>query len=236
MSGDQLSQAEIEKLLKAAAQGAKPGASDAQAGVQTGGSAGVVSQPEVGALPGGDPGGALNQDEIEKLLQQAGRGTPPPTKPQDRTASSTEKSGNQPQGEIHPADLEYLFHQAEQALASLSVDSAGSRNLPPGVSAFEFTEFAGAPPSAQAATLDLLKEVELDVRIELGKTRMYLEDVLKLRKGTVVTLDKLAGDPVDVYVNGRLVARGEVLVLNDNFCIRVAELVAGKESPVKSDV
>lgn len=236
MSGDQLSQAEIEKLLKAAAQGAKPGASDAQAGLQTGGSAGVVSQPEVGALPGGDAGGALNQDEIENLLQQAGRGTPPPAKPQDRTTSSTEKSGNQPQGEIHPADLEYLFRQAEQALASLSMDSAGSHNLPPGVSAFEFTEFAGAPPSAQAATLDLLKEVELDVRIELGKTRMYLEDVLRLRKGTVVTLDKLAGDPVDIYVNGRLVARGEVLVLNDNFCIRVAELVAGKESPVKSDV
>lgn len=54
---------------------------------------------------------------------------------------------------------------------------------------------------------------------------MLLEDVLKLRRGSVVTLDKLAGDPVDLYANGRLVARGEILVLNDNFCIRVAELV-----------
>jgi flagellar motor switch protein FliN/FliY len=44
----------------------------------------------------------------------------------------------------------------------------------------------------------------------------------------VVTLDKLAGDPVDIIVNGRLIARGEVLVLNDNFCVRVAELVAGE--------
>ena len=56
---------------------------------------------------------------------------------------------------------------------------------------------------------------------------MYLEDVLKLRKGSVVPLDKLAGDPVDIYVNGRLIARGEVLVLNDNFCVRVAELIVG---------
>ena len=56
---------------------------------------------------------------------------------------------------------------------------------------------------------------------------MYLEDVLRLRKGSVVPLDKLAGDPVDVYVNGRLIARGEVLVLNDNFCVRVAELITG---------
>ena len=65
------------------------------------------------------------------------------------------------------------------------------------------------------------------MKIELGRTQMYLEDVLKLRKGSVVPLDKLAGDPVDIYVNQRLVARGEVLVLNDNFCVRVAELIVG---------
>jgi flagellar motor switch protein FliN/FliY len=57
---------------------------------------------------------------------------------------------------------------------------------------------------------------------------MHLEDVLRLKQGAVVTLDKLAGDPVDIYANGRLIARGEVLVLNDNFCVRVAELVTGE--------
>ena len=80
------------------------------------------------------------------------------------------------------------------------------------------------------ATLDLLRDVELDVKIELGRTHMLLEDVLKLRRGSVVALEKLAGDPVDVYVNGRLVARGEVLVLNDNFCVRVAELITGDDT------
>ena len=75
--------------------------------------------------------------------------------------------------------------------------------------------------------MDLVRDVELDLRIELGRTHMYLEDVLKLRRGSVVPLDKMAGDPVDMFVNGRLIARGEVLVLNDNFCVRVAELVAG---------
>jgi flagellar motor switch protein FliN/FliY len=59
---------------------------------------------------------------------------------------------------------------------------------------------------------------------------MAIEDLIKLRKGSVVPLDKLAGDPVDVFVNGRLVARGEVLVFNDNFCVRVAELVSGDQS------
>ncbi len=73
--------------------------------------------------------------------------------------------------------------------------------------------------------MDLISDVDLDLKIELGRTQMHLDEVLKLRKGSVVTLDKLAGDPVDVYVNGRLVARGEVLVLNENFCVRVAELL-----------
>ena len=59
---------------------------------------------------------------------------------------------------------------------------------------------------------------------------MQLEYVLQLKKGGVVTLDKLAGDPVDIYVNGRLIAKGEVLVLNGNFCVRVAELIADKSA------
>ncbi len=74
--------------------------------------------------------------------------------------------------------------------------------------------------------IDLLRDVELNVAIELGRTQMLVEDVLKVDEGSVIELDKLAGDPVDVYVNDRLVARGEVLVLNDNFCIRVSEIVA----------
>lgn len=88
------------------------------------------------------------------------------------------------------------------------------------------TEASNEPPH----TMDLLSDVELDLRIELGRTQMRLEDVLHLRGGSVVALDKLAGDPVDVYVNGRLIAHGEVLVMNDNFCIRVTELVGGSVS------
>jgi len=80
---------------------------------------------------------------------------------------------------------------------------------------------------AQVSSIELLRDVELNVKIELGRARMLVEDVLKLCEGSVVELDKLAGDPVDVFVNDRLVARGEVLVLNDNFCVRVNEIIAG---------
>jgi flagellar motor switch protein FliN/FliY len=81
----------------------------------------------------------------------------------------------------------------------------------------------------QASGIELLGDVDLEVTIELGRTEMLVEDVLRLGPGSVVELDKLAGDPVDVLVNGRLIARGEVLVLNDNFCIRISEIVADLE-------
>ena len=94
---------------------------------------------------------------------------------------------------------------------------------------------AGAPASDTGSSVDvsgieMLGDVDLHVSIELGRTTMVVEDVLKLADGCVVELDKLAGDPVDVYVNNRLVARGEVLVLNDNFCIRISEIIGNLDA------
>ncbi len=70
------------------------------------------------------------------------------------------------------------------------------------------------------------EEGRFDLQIELGRTELPVEEVPTLREGSVVVLDKLAGDPVDILVNGRLIARGEVLVLNDKFCVRIAEIIA----------
>jgi flagellar motor switch protein FliN/FliY len=95
-------------------------------------------------------------------------------------------------------------------------DASGSFDLP---------SFSRAAAKAAGGPIELLKDVDLQVKIELGRTRMLIEDVLRLAEGSVVELDKLAGDPVDVYVNEQLVARGEVLVLNDNFCVRINEIV-----------
>jgi len=95
-----------------------------------------------------------------------------------------------------------------------------------GATALSLSDLASSLSAGQNKdTLDLLSDVQLQVRVELGRTRMYVEDILQLGSGAVVELDKLAGDPVDVYVNERHVARGEVLVLNDNFCIRVNEIL-----------
>jgi flagellar motor switch protein FliN/FliY len=205
---EQIGQDEIEKLLAQAQAGKAPAASPA---------------------PKPDAGPSLGQDEIEALLKSGGIASPPAAASSAAAARSAAASTASAKSAATPVegatDIELLLNHAEAALASVQREHDA---LPPGARPFALQDFAGSPPSTETATFDLIRDVELDLEIELGRTHMYLEDVLKLRKGAVVSLDKLAGDPVDIYVNGRLIARGEVLVLNDNFCVRVAELVVGE--------
>lgn len=103
--------------------------------------------------------------------------------------------------------------------------------MPAGSMTLDLPDFGGERLSGlEAESISLLNDVKLDVKIELGRANMRIEEVLQLGEGSVVELDKLAGDPVDVLVNERLVARGEVLVLNDNFCVRISEVLAGEET------
>jgi flagellar motor switch protein FliN/FliY len=88
----------------------------------------------------------------------------------------------------------------------------------------------GREYGAERAEFEKLRDVELDLSIELGRAEMPLADVMALEPGVVVPLDKRAGDPVDIVVNGRLVARGEVVVVENKFCVRVVELVGARQA------
>lgn len=112
--------------------------------------------------------------------------------------------------------------------------AAPAKPAPPAAKPVVLPVFAREPEVVVPKAIDLLSDVNLNVKIELGRTRMLIEDVLKLTEGAVVELDKLAGDPVDVYVNDRHVARGEVLVLNDNFCVRINEILSPAVEPAKT--
>ncbi len=76
------------------------------------------------------------------------------------------------------------------------------------------------------ATMDMLMNVTLQLAVELGRTRMTVRQVLDLQKGSVVELNRMAGDNVDIYVNDHLIARGEVVVVDDKFGVRITELVS----------
>ncbi|HWI65941.1 MAG TPA: flagellar motor switch protein FliN [Symbiobacteriaceae bacterium] len=82
---------------------------------------------------------------------------------------------------------------------------------------------AAAPP--ESAPIGLLANVEMDVAVHLGQARRSIRDILSMSPGSVVELDKLAGESVDILVNNRLVARGEIVVIGENFGVRVTELI-----------
>ena len=120
---------------------------------------------------------------------------------------------------------------AQEAMSSVEANTesaeqpAPSTEDPDDAAPFSMPSFSASENASLDAGIDLLSDVNLRVTIELGRTEMLVEDVLRLGEGSVVELDKLAGDPVDIYVNDRHVARGEVLVLNDNFCVRINEIL-----------
>lgn len=80
-------------------------------------------------------------------------------------------------------------------------------------------------PVGEAASLDMLMDIGLQVTVELGRARMTIREVLSLGPGTVVELNRLAGEPVDILINGKPVAKGEVVVLGDMFGIRVTDII-----------
>ncbi len=136
---------------------------------------------------------------------------------------------------VAASQIDRLLAEAESTRRPERAEPDGPE---PATSPFEWHELADDRLTAGPANFDLAGDVELDLRIELGRTRMVLEDVLKLRRGTVVPLDKLVGEAVDIIAGGQLIARGEVIVLNGNFAARIIELVlpsqlqAGGTTPV----
>jgi len=149
----------------------------------------------------------LSQDEIEALIQGAGQ--------PESDAAKGKKKGVEAET------------QAQAAPAGEVVDV---RDSVPGVSA-EVRPAAFSPvglsrdPSSRN-NVDLILDVQLNVAVELGRARMQVRDVLGLGPGSVVELDKHAGEPVEVVVNNKTVARGEVVVIDENFGVRITEIVS----------
>ena len=90
-----------------------------------------------------------------------------------------------------------------------------------------------APPVSMNSKIEMLLDVELPVVIRIGKTEMYLKNILKLGTGSIIQLDKVVDEPVELFVNDKLIARGEVVVVDSNFALRIIEIVS-KEERIKS--
>lgn len=172
--------------------------------------------PQQEASQGSQSSGAvLSQEEIERLLaangtsgagQPAAQPATPPTPMQAQTAP------------VQPA---YVPAQPIYA-PDPKVISTKPVQLPP----LDAEERLG---KEQADNLEMIMSVPLEISVEIGRTRRKVEDILALSKGSLVVLDKLAGDQVDLFVNGLCVARGDVVVIDDNFGVRITEVLKRTE-------
>jgi len=187
-------------------------------------------------MPGEDPNpqrGEVSQSDIDAALaaaafvaQPATASIAPPVESQEpANGSVTAAADALTQTHLSGGVFDDAASVMAAAIAEEKAAAAAGRSLP--AKPLDLPDLGKSAGTRTDHGIDLLGDVELNVTIELGRATMLIEEVLRLGEGSVVELDKLAGDPVDVLVNERLVARGEVLVLNDNFCVRISEIVAG---------
>ena len=97
--------------------------------------------------------------------------------------------------------------------------------LPTNVSPVNFQNFDVQSVIQQKENIGIIMDVPLEVTVELGRTRKKIKEILEFSPGTIVELDKLAGEPIDVLVNGKFVAKGEVVVIDEKFGIRITDIV-----------
>lgn len=228
-----MSQAEIEAML---------------AGVNGGG------EPAPAPAPEPDRGGdrKMSQAEIEAMLAGGAPAAPPPA-PAPAPAPQPAPPPQQPAAPVaapapapapaapaaSAADFGAMMAAMMTAMTTAMANNAAAaqpapapapKKPEPKVIATKSVRMEEMDPAErlgkeQAQNLDLIMEVPLQVTVEIGRARRKVQDILEFAKGSLVVLDKLAGDQVDLFVNGKCIARGEVVVIEDNFGVRITEIV-----------
>ncbi|MCE5314754.1 MAG: flagellar motor switch protein FliN [Armatimonadota bacterium] len=165
----------------------------------------------------------LSQAEIEALLSGAGQSSEAAAEtPAEAAAAAPEQSAEAEQMEPVSAPAPA---PAAAPQPNITVSSAPT----PGVRAAAFAPMASAADSASRNGVELIMDVRLNVAVELGRSTLSVREILALGPGKVVELDKHAGEPVEVVINNKTVARGEVVVIDENFGVRITEIIGSRE-------
>ncbi len=175
----------------------------------------------------------LTPDEINELAKAMdGEDNPKEEIPKNDTTSS---KGTPPEplesiDENAPPDIESSIEALTENATFTPTEGGGEEKGSPNISHAQFMQLE-EPPNVEelpAKPIQRMYDVKVQVEAILGSTRMTLEDVLKLQTGSVVELNKLAGEPVEIIVNGRLIAKAEVVVIEENFGVKIIEIAGSK--------
>ena len=146
-------------------------------------------------------------------------------------------------GMLSQADLDALIAAAGQGMeegepdtfdGGLEAEPEAADEMPGRAGLVDLPSFAPAAPTAPlsfdtGSGMGRVRDIPLEVTVELGRTRLLIRDIMDLSTGSIIELDKIAGEPVDLFANGLLVARGEVIVIDDNFGVRVTEIITARD-------
>jgi len=172
-----------------------------------------------------EPGtGSSPADDWADALAEQSRANPPTQadglKPQDDWAAAmAEQTASTPPAAATPAPSAPAAAAAAPAAAAPAAQSASQSVFKP---------LAGAT-SGSGNDIDLIMDVPVQLTVELGRTRLTIKNLLQLGQGSVVELDGLAGEPMDIFVNGYLIAQGEVVVVEDKYGIRLTDIITPSE-------
>ena len=148
--------------------------------------------------------GASSQDDIDAMLDGGGGGKDDKLADEWAAALATQEEDD-------------IKKEKEQAYLQTQTREA---SFP------DYTQQAKSAPEGAKRDLDFILDIPLEVSAELGRTKLLINELLQLGQGSVVELNKLAGEPLEIYVNGKLVARGEAVVINEKFGIRLTDIIS----------
>ncbi len=154
--------------------------------------------------------------EMISLAGGGGRAAPAAGQKAPRAASRAQAPAASGMGFGAPAGFQQTFGQP----------FGGPGMAPPNVQPVQFANLQPAQMSGEQGNIGLLMDVYMDMTVELGRTKKRIKDILGFGEGTILELDKLAGEPVDILVNKKLIAKGEVVVIDENFGVRITEIVS----------
>ncbi len=140
-------------------------------------------------------------------------------------AAATPESGTQADGLGGSLEDDWAAALAEQTAATLDDDTASTTSTSVATTAHSIFQPLDKGEDGTRSDIDMIMDIPVQLSVELGRTRLTLKNILQLGQGSVVELDGLAGEPMDIFVNGYLIAQGEVVVVEEKYGIRITDIV-----------
>ncbi|VFR55926.1 Flagellar motor switch protein FliN [plant metagenome] len=180
-------------------------------------------EPDTAPVSNSDTAKSASDDWAEALAEQTAKSTP----------AATQAEGLQNSDDWAAALAEQSAASAPAPAAAAPAAAAPAAPAPAKPAAQSAAKTVFQPLSAQSdgvsADIDLIMDVPVQLTVELGRTRLTIKNLLQLGQGSVVELDGLAGEPMDIFVNGYLIAQGEVVVVEDRYGIRLTDIITPSE-------